>query len=216
MCWRRNHAIMKVTSVVKFRVEFVSRETLVDERLRLLAEWCVRFDKSGLTPQREGTCRALGNLSFRLLPDSPAFMITASALSSKNGLAPDDFVTVLRSDPQRKIVTAIGAKDPSSESMMHYEIYERRSDVGAIFHGHDQEIVQGAAAAGLPVTAREEPAGSPELLNEVVKRLYDGCFIVMKNHGFLSLGETMDDAGSLALRIKQAIANGNICGRRTR
>ena len=97
------------------------------------------------------------------------------------------------------------ARDPSSESMMHFEIYSRRGDVGAIFHGHDREITAYGSLLGLPRTEEEEPSGTTSLLREVMAVLGDENFIVMKNHGFLSLGRTMDEAGNLALRIHREI-----------
>ncbi len=196
---------MSATSIVKFEVRFVSSDIPRDDRIGQLSNWCVRFNESGLTPKLEGTDRSLGNLSFRLKPHSPAFVITASALSSKEKPVAGDFVKVVESDSTQKIVFAEGTRDPSSESMMHYEIYKRREDVGAVFHGHDQEIITHASLLGLPETQKEEPSGSVELLSEVMKILDDEDFLVMKNHGFLSLGKTMDEAGNLALRIKKAI-----------
>ncbi len=44
-----------------------------------------------------------------------------------------------------------------------------------------------------------------KLLGEVMKVLHNENFLVMKNHGFLSLGKTLDEAGNSALRIKREI-----------
>ena len=198
---------MTFTSIVKFKVDFVSRDVPDDDRVGQLCNWCVRFNESGLTPKLDGTGRSLGNLSFRLQPDRPAFVVTASMLSSKEKLASGDFVKVIESDPTRGIVLAAGTRDPSSESMMHYEIYKRRKEIGAVFHGHDQEITACASLLNLPETEKEEPPGSAELLAEVMKILRGENFLVMKNHGFLALGTTMDEAGNLALEIKRKISD---------
>jgi L-fuculose-phosphate aldolase len=194
---------MSPPSIVKFKVEFLSRDVPADDRVGQLRDWCVRFNESGLTPQLDGTGPSLGNLSFRLRPNEPAFIITASALSSKQNLAPGDFVTVLRSDPEHRTVYAAGARDPSSESMIHFEIYKRRGDVGAIFHGHDREITAHASLLDVPQTEHERPPGTLELLDEVIKILDRENFLVMKNHGFISLGRDMDEAGNLALHVKK-------------
>lgn len=119
---------------------------------------------------------------------------------------PADFVTVDRSDRETKTVYARGARDPSSESMMHFEIYLRRDDVGAIFHGHDREITAAASQLGLPETSREEPFGTTGLLAQVLDILGEERFLVMKNHGFLSFGRTMDEAGQRALAVKNRIS----------
>ena len=195
---------MQFPSVAKFKVEFISREPSDDGRISELAGWCARFNESGLTPPREGTDRSLGNLSFRLEPGDPALVITASALSSKDELSPSDFVKVVGSDLERRVVSVSGVRDPSSESMMHYEIYKRRPDVNAIFHGHDKQILACGPELGLPQTAEEQPSGSLELLFQAMDILDRGDFLLLKNHGFLSLGKTMKEAGNLALRIKKS------------
>lgn len=189
-------------SIVKFKVEFLSDELPQDERIKQLSGWCFRFDESGLTPRLNGTGRSLGNLSFRLEPDIPGFVITGSTLDSKGKLVHDDFVKVLDTCPGKMLVRAEGKRDPSSESMMHYEIYKCRKDAGAIFHGHDKEITANAVMLGIPETGKEELPGTAELMREVMKILGKNNFIIMKNHGFLSLGKSMDEAGNLALQIK--------------
>lgn len=193
------------TSIVKFKVEFVSKSPPCDNRIADLRNWCDCFNQMGLTPKLGNTGRCLGNLSFRLEPGLASFIITGSGLESKDMLSCVDFVKVLDADPDRMRVIAQGAKDPSSESMMHSMIYKKRSDIGAIFHGHDKEIVRNANKLGLPVTSHEELPGTVELLREVEKILGNEMFVVMKNHGFLSFGKTMDDAGKLALKIKSQL-----------
>jgi L-fuculose-phosphate aldolase len=194
-------------SIVKFKVKFLSHELPQDERIKCLSGWCFRFNESGLTPRLNGTGRSLGNLSFRFGDGKPDFIITGSTLDSKEKLTHDDFVRVVASHPEKMVVTAEGKRDPSSESMMHYEIYKCREDVNAIFHGHDKEIITKAHLLRLPETAKEELPGSVELLNEVIKILDNQHFVVMKNHGFLALGKTMNEAGNLALQIKKKISD---------
>lgn len=192
-------------SIVKFKVDFVSERPPRDQRIDALREWCERFNRAGLTPRFGGTGRSLGNLSFRLSPESHAFVITGSTLDSKDALSNDDFVKVVDADAAKMLVVAEGSKDPSSESMMHCEIYKRRKDVGAIFHGHDKDITANAKLLGVPETAQEELPGSAGLLAQVVKILKGEKFIIMKNHGFLSLGATMEEAGELAMKMKSEV-----------
>ena len=88
---------------------------------------------------------------------------------------------------------------------MHFEIYKRRRDVGAIFHGHDQQLTARAALLGMPETEEFRPPGTPELLAQVMAILDDEPFLVMKKHGFLSFGRSMDEAGNQALEMKQKL-----------
>ncbi|MDP3244824.1 MAG: class II aldolase/adducin family protein [bacterium] len=85
--------------------------------------------------------------------------------------------------------------------MLHAVIYQTRPEVGAIFHGHCQEILSAAGKLGLKETRQEESYGSRELIKRVLEVLGKDDFIVMKNHGFLSLGQNMDEAGQKALSI---------------
>lgn len=193
-------------SIVKFKVKFASDFLPYDERVEQLSEWCLKFDKNGLTPRFNGTGRSLGNLSFRIKEGVPSFIITGSTLDSKEKLTHGDFVKVVETCPEKMIVTAQGERDPSSESMMHHEIYKRRNDVNAVFHGHDKEITLNAKLLGVPETGKEELPGTTELMREVMKILGENNFIVMKNHGFLSLGKNMDEAGNQALAIKEKLS----------
>lgn len=195
-----------MASIVQFQVHFTARRAPDDVRLAELGEWCVRFNRAGLTPYFGGNGRSLGNLSFRLAPGRPAFVITGSALDSKEHLTPEDFVVVTGADPAARTVTAEGLRDPSSESIMHYEIYRLRPEIGAVFHGHDPEILAAGARLGLPETGRREPPGTVALLEQVKMILSAGNFLMMKEHGFLALGGNMSEAGELALRIKRKAA----------
>jgi ribulose-5-phosphate 4-epimerase/fuculose-1-phosphate aldolase len=199
---------MGPASIVKFKVQFVGHDVPTDPRVDTLRVWCERFNELGLTPMAPGGSRALGNLSFRLREDDAAFVITGSTLSTKERMASGDFVTVLRSDLAGRTVYAAGTRDPSSESMMHYEIYRHRPEVMAIFHGHDRQITAAAAVLGVPETAVEQLSGTPELLAEVMQILGRATFVVMKNHGFLSLGRTMDEAGQQAIAFQNQISQG--------
>jgi len=185
---------------VKFRVVFLRRESPNDKRTGELSYWCRRFHELGLTPVRGG--RSEGNLSFRLRGDT--FVITASGLGPKDSLEPDCFVKVVGCDLERRVVYASGLREPSSESMLHSKIYELRSDVGAVFHGHDQVIVS-REELGLVQTRRWCPYGSVELVRSVEEVLGQANFIVMRGHGFLSLGRSMKEAGELAVEKRKLL-----------
>ena len=188
---------MEVYKGVKFEVVFISSSPPEDERIAELKEWCLTFHKLGLSPAYNGSC---GNLSFRR---NNSFIITPSGVNFGK-IREDDFVEVKKCDLAKKIVYVIGKNKPSSESMLHYAIYEKRSEINAIFHGHSREILEHGEELGV-VTAREVPYGSVELLEEVLKILGKNNFIILKNHGFLSLGRSMEEAGEIALEKLRSI-----------
>ena len=79
--------------------------------------------------------------------------------------------------------------------------------MGAIFHGHDKESTARAALLAVPETEEFRPPGTPELLAQVMAILDEEPFLVMKNHGFLSFGPAMDEAGNQALKMKKRVAD---------
>ncbi len=185
---------------VKFRTVFLIRKAPEDERVMELAGWCRKFHESGLTPVVNG--KSMGNLSFRLNKGSNKFIITASGLGPKDNLSSKCFVKVINCELEKKIVYVQGLRKPSSESLLHYRIYQLRSEINAIFHGHDSSITNHAGEIGLVQTTKWSPYGSLELVRSVEEVLNRNYFLVLKGHGFISLGASMEEAGLLALEKK--------------
>jgi len=179
---------------IRFNISFVSDEVPRNAKIEELKEWSEKFQKNGLTPEIEGNYT--GNLSFR---SKAGFVITASGLKSKENLGNDCFVYVKNYDEQNNTVYVEGSRQPSSEAVMHYLIYKIRKEVNAIFHGHNDAIIMNAEKLGFPVTEKEHEPGTIELAKEALKVLGNKKLIVLKNHGFVSLGRTMKEAGELAL-----------------
>jgi ribulose-5-phosphate 4-epimerase/fuculose-1-phosphate aldolase len=179
---------------IRFNTIFVSDEIPSDAKIEELKEWCERFQRNGLTPEIEGNYT--GNLSFR---SEEGFIITASGLKNKENLNNDCFVYVKSYDEKSNTVYVEGKRQPSSEAVMHFLIYKAREEVNAIFHGHNDAIIANAEKLRLSITEREHEPGSIELANEVLRVLGDNNLIVIKNHGFISLGKTMKEAGKRAL-----------------
>ena len=175
------------------------------DRMERLKVWCREFQQRGLTPVYElGT---LGNLSFRVKPwSADHFVITGTKLGLKDQLTDESFAEVICCDEYKHIVYAHGTREPSSEAFLHRIIYYSRPDVNAIFHGHCDTILEAARGLGIPVTAKEEPFGTQALARAVQRILGDETFVIMRNHGFISLGSDMDQAGNTAIDVL-ALAN---------
>ena len=179
---------------IRFNSIFVSDQPPRDPRIEELKEWCGEFQKNKLTPEVEGNYT--GNLSFR---SKEGFVITVSGLKSKENLTDKCFVYVKDYEEQSNTFYVEGKKQPSSESIMHHLIYKTCEDINAVFHGHNNVIVKNAEKLKLPVTKKEYVSGTIELAKDVLKVLGDNKVIVLKNHGFVSLGTTMKEAGERAL-----------------
>lgn len=179
---------------IRFNTVFVSDRIPSDSKLGELKKWSKTFQESGLTPEVQGNFT--GNLSFR---SKDGFVITASGLKDKEDLEDICFVYVKAYDEQDNTFFVEGQTKPSSESIMHHLIYKACGDVKAVFHGHNDTIIAHAEELRLPVTEKEYESGTVELAKEVLKVLGDHKLIVLRNHGFVSLGNTMKEAGELAL-----------------
>ena len=184
---------MSQATGVRFETLFLSKSPPRDERIDQLVYWCQRFDKLGLAP------RSAGNLSFRT---KQGFIITATGLELR-AVEKGNLVEVVKveTDNKQTLVCVKGRIVPSKESVLHSSIYDLRSEINAVFHTHDQLVVEFADELKLPCTQGEQPRGSYELVEEVQRMLGlidDARYLVLRNHGVLAMGETMVAAGSLA------------------
>lgn len=176
-------------SGTKFETIFKEKIILYNEKINELAGWCKKFSELGLAPFVEGNYA--GNLSFRT---DNGFIITAAGCNLGN-TDKEDFVEVIEVKESEVIVR--GIKNPSSETRMHNEIYKNRPEINAIFHGHDEAVLKNSK--DLPITEKEQPYGSLELVQEVINVLNDNNYVIIRNHGIISLGKTMEEAGTLAI-----------------
>jgi L-fuculose-phosphate aldolase len=114
-----------------------------------------------------------------------------------------------------------GQLKPSSEWRMHAGIYAARPDAGAIVHCHSRYATTLACAhRTLPAVhymiaaagSREIPLapyatfGTPELAEQVVAAMGQGRACLLANHGQIALGDTVDDALSLAVEVEELAA----------
>jgi L-fuculose-phosphate aldolase len=136
-----------------------------------------------------------GNISVRL--DDHRLLMTPKSVC-KGFMSPDMMcVTDLEG---RKLA---GERDPSSEMLMHLEVYRQRPDVRAVVHAHPP-IATGFAVAGIPldravlaevlttlgsVPIAEYATPSTRELPEAVRKYikaHDG--MLLANHGALTVG----------------------------
>jgi len=182
-------------SGTKFKTIFKNKKILKSKKIKELIKWCKKFSKLGFA--NAANKGHPGNLSTKT---SKGFIITAAGYDLGT-LNKKDFVEVIKIEKNKVYVN--GIKEPSSESFIHNEVYKKRSDIKSVFHGHDKLTLK---SKSLPITKKEKPYGSISLAKEVAKVLDNNNYILIKNHGFVSLGETIEAAGDEALKQHKKIS----------
>jgi ribulose-5-phosphate 4-epimerase/fuculose-1-phosphate aldolase len=70
-----------------------------------------------------------------------------------------------------------------------------------VFHGHSTALLDAAGRLGLPVTQRERPYGTPAMADEVLDVLSGNSVVIMRNHGFVAVGQTMAAAHAAVEKV---------------
>jgi L-fuculose-phosphate aldolase len=144
---------------------------------------------------REYTASNDGNISARL--GSDRLLMTPKSVCK--GFMTPDMMCITDLDG-RKLQ---GERDPSSEMLMHLEVYRQRPDVQAVVHAHPP-IATGFAVAGIPLSravlaevlttlgsipianyATPSTSELPEAVRKYIKA-HDG--MLLANHGALTVG----------------------------
>jgi L-fuculose-phosphate aldolase len=184
---------------IEFSTVFLGKDAPVNEGIKKIILWGKKLSLLGLTPTYE--FGAAGNLSFRT---KHGFIITATGEDIGN-LKEEDFVEVRECRIGKREITAFGKKEPSKEAMFHCAIYAARLDINVIFHVHDDYAVKNCDKLGLKCTANERPPGSVELVKEIINIIGEHDYIVVKNHGIISLGNSFEEAGERIIEVNDKI-----------
>lgn len=181
---------------IKFGFQRVKNNFHYDRRLGELNRWAYLFSQLGLTPVH--AAGAYGNQSYRT--GGTSFIITRSGMVPAERLIPENYCHVTGLDESSGTFITEGTATPSSESLLHHALYHAMPGINAILHGHSALINGHAADLKIPVTSSFHPYGTPELARSAVD-LMDGVirFFILKDHGFVALGEDIAGAGKLTL-----------------
>lgn len=175
------------------------------EAMDRLIHWCSIFDAEGMAPVEGGA--SAGNLSFRT---PPGFIITPTRSRLKTGLDWKTFVEVVRTEWHDYVIHVLGTQAPSSDSFLHERIYAARSDVMAVFHGHDELVLRHADQLArefpMALTAEARLFGTKDDAADTAVELGSHTYIIRKGHGFVAVGRTLDQAGELAVKIHRRAA----------
>lgn len=141
-----------------------------------------------------------GNLSCRL--DAKTLLCTPS-MKHKGQLRPEDIVKV---DLKGNV---IGSGKPSSELLLHLEIYQQRVDCQAVVHAHppvatafalahetlpDNLLPEAAIVLGSVALVPFAIPGTKETQEVIRPLLADHKSFLLANHGVVTLGDSLFDA----------------------
>ncbi len=127
-----------------------------------------------------------------------------------------DFITV---NMDGKVVE--GEHEPVGEIYLHTEIYKARSDVNSVLHTH-APVTVALSIAGIPVTAVYGASGgtifgkgtpifkfsiqvnAAERGQELAQVLGDNMAVMLKGHGAVTVGASMEQACTISLNLERS------------
>ena len=167
---------------------------------RLIREQIIKT--AGMLHQKNMLAACDGNISYRI--DDDTILITPSG-KPKFLLAVDDIAVI-------NIDGKVLEGKPSSEMLMHLEVYRMRVDAKAVIHAHPPtavaysiacpkaEEISGRsfselilAVGKLPIVPFQMP-GSPEMGTALHPYIKDSKVMVLARHGAISFGEDLVEA----------------------
>jgi len=149
-----------------------------------------------------------GNVSIRV---NEQVIITPAGFPLGD-LCEDDLVTI---DLFGSILT--GKHQPSSEKLMHLQIYNQRPEIKGVVHTHSPAATAFAYLSRkiLPINPEStlfladlpiipfKPFGSKELADEVGNHLREANAGLLAKHGVITIGPTLDHAFHLAELVEE-------------
>ena len=191
----------------------------VPENTTALREACTTLAARDLHTSYTGTdlIGSNGNVSVRR---APGFVITATQLPSKENLAPEDCVhleTCANGEARYH-----GPKLPSSESIMHWHLFETFPAIQAIVHVHESNALLYSesnrsrwAELGIVESAQDIGGGTIEVGQATAETFTtETSYVILKNHrpdwdpdrtGTVVLGRTLKEALDRTLKIHETL-----------
>ncbi len=154
--------------------------------------------------------------AYDLTPDTTGniSIMTCEGMYIKSGgrslgdLTPKDIVFVVDYNPGENRALVRGGKEPSSETPMHWLIYHKFPRAGAIVHVHDRVVLENIKSVErkrIKITEKEADYGTLEQADEVLDALLYDDYAVIKNHGSIAIGNTIEDATRLVIDVHKKI-----------
>lgn len=113
----------------------------------------------------------------------------------------------------------IGLNEKAPQTSVHTAIYQHRLDVGAVIHTHPPKIISLSVLGrtvepihnysaifheGVPLYDRAGQVGDLETAEEIVQTLDRSKAIILKGHGALTVGRSIQEACLLAIFLEES------------
>ncbi len=194
---------MRDEGYIKFRVHRKAKPITIDEELLRCRQVLYEAGLIGAYPDGTG----FGNISKRVKKGSSAFWITATASGHLQSLSANEIVLVEQCSPISNELWCAGAKNPSSESMTHYVVYNTLPRQMGVVHVHHKKMWKKLLTL-LPHTAADVAYGTPEMAKAVQDLLHlpqvrQAGIFAMAGHeeGIMAFGESLEKAVKNTLRF---------------
>jgi L-fuculose-phosphate aldolase len=177
----------------------------LDELKRRLIEAAVRAEENGLCKHRSG--------NFSILDKTTGLAVISPSGLERKSLRPED-IPVIALDGS--IVETAGGGKPSTEYPLHIRAYQTRSDISSVVHTHSpyatafaikgkeiKPVVFEALFYGVDTAVAEYARpGTRALAESVVAPLAKADVCLLKNHGVLVVGNTIEETLLKALYVE--------------
>jgi L-ribulose-5-phosphate 4-epimerase len=173
---------------------------MLEELKREVVKIALAADKSGLCKHRSG--------NFSIRDEKSGYVVVTPSGVDREELTYHDICVV---DLEANVIEAVAKLRPTSELLMHLEIYKTRPDVFAVAHTHSRiatsfavvnkpipAIIYECANLGLkdaviPVAPYGRP-GTRELSNSVIEPIQRADCILLEAHGVVAVDKDPKEA----------------------
>jgi len=112
----------------------------------------------------------------------------------------ENFLEIVDYNPVKRILLAIGSGRLLIETPVHWIIHHARKDVNVIVQINDERLNE-KIVKKYPITEKERPSGTIDLAKELLKTLRIDKTIIIKNKGFLFVGNNLKEVENEILKL---------------
>ena len=125
--------------------------------------------------------------------------ILINSFKDDKGEIKDNFLEIVDYDPIKKVVLAMGPKEPRVETPLHWMIHNARSEVNTIVQINDKELSEKLKKT--PKTEKDYSVVTLEQIKEVLKHLRNSKKVILKNQGVIFVGNDINEVEKLILEV---------------